>query len=208
MFDLNLQTLKILQVRSIFCYVLLLPSNNSTPIRPYSTGSNSCKKFDKNLFDGAIKEFYDRIPTRGASFGFPGTGNPPHNAFLCIFKHNEVFTCHSTAFSDKVGMGSPFLGTRNPCGFPVLTNSEPMRVSRSYELGTHAGFPFLRTRNRCGFPVLTNSEPMRVSRSYELGTHAGFPSLRTRNPCGFPVLTNSEPMRIPRNPGPYTRSRS
>ncbi len=55
--------------------------------------------------------------TRIITVSFPGTRNPPQNPFLCIFKHNQIFTYPSTASSDKVDMG---------CGFPVPRNSEPI----------------------------------------------------------------------------------
>jgi hypothetical protein len=55
---------------------------------------------------------------------FPGTRNPPQNPFLCIFKHNQIFTYPSTASSDKVSMG---------CGFPVPRNPESYTCSSSWE---------------------------------------------------------------------------
>jgi hypothetical protein len=61
----------------------------------------------------------------GVSVSGSVPGNPPHKPFLCIFKHNEVFTYPTTAFSHKVGMDSGFPGTQNPGGFPVPGPHEP-----------------------------------------------------------------------------------
>jgi len=67
-----------------------------------------------------------------AGSGFLRTRNPLHNPFLCIFKHNEILTNLSTAFSHKVGMGS---------GFWVLVSRELGRVPHCQEPGTLYVFP-------------------------------------------------------------------
>jgi hypothetical protein len=59
------------------------------------------------------------VSVSGSVFRNPEPASQP---FLWIFKHNEVFTYLSTAFSHKVGMGSEFLGTGNPQ--PISTLSE------------------------------------------------------------------------------------
>jgi hypothetical protein len=55
-----------------------------------------------------------RVPP---SQGFIGNGtkqNPFHNLFLCIFKHNGIFTDPVAAFSHEVVMGSGFSEVQNP----------------------------------------------------------------------------------------------
>jgi hypothetical protein len=87
------------------------------------------KKFEYPLTARANKLIFfinDRGMSKlGVSVSGSVPGNPPHKPFLCIFKHNEVFTYPTTAFSHKVGMDSGFPGTQNPGGFPVPGPHEP-----------------------------------------------------------------------------------
>ncbi len=57
------------------------------------------------------------VSVSGSVFKNPEPASQP---FLWIFKHNEVFTYPSTAFSHKVGMGS---------GFPAFRSPEPYTCS-------------------------------------------------------------------------------
>jgi hypothetical protein len=122
---------------------------------------------------------------------FQGTENPLHNPFLCIFKHNEIFTNPSTAFSHKIGMGSgfsgtwtgsPFPGTRNPIRVPVLGISIYIPRSCFWKEGTYCitkrentcSLDFSGTGTRIGFWVLGSWGP------------------GTGNPPGFWVPGNPE----------------
>ncbi len=86
-----------------------------------------------------------------------------------------------TVFLQKVAMCS---------GFPLPGNSEPMRVSCSWESGTHAGSIFLEPGTLCGFPVLEKPEPMWVLPSQEHEILYEFPFLRTRNNIRVFLLCN------------------
>jgi len=60
------------------------------------------------------------------SVPFPRNVNLFQSPFLSIFKHNGILTSPFTVFSQKVDMGSGFLGIRNPLWVPVPENPEPI----------------------------------------------------------------------------------